>query len=61
MTKFDKFGKIRPFGFLFQTIWFWQVQRRIKAGAKLEDLGIQGCFEAWKIIKNYQGSKIEEI
>jgi hypothetical protein len=22
---------------------------------------VQGCFEAWKVIKKYQGAKIEKI
>jgi hypothetical protein len=61
ITKFGKAIKTGPSDFLFWTIWFWQVQRRIKAGAKLEDLKMQGCFKAWKMIKKYQRAKIEEI
>jgi hypothetical protein len=51
MIKFGKSGKTRLSGLGYRSIRFSQVQRRIKAGDKLEDLKIQGCFEAWKMRK----------
>jgi hypothetical protein len=51
MTKFDKSEKIRLFGFLFRTIRFWQFQGKIKNGAKLEDLKIQGVLRHGKELK----------
>jgi hypothetical protein len=54
MTKFSKFGKNGLSGLGYRSIQFSQDQRRIKARAKLKDLKIQGCFEAWKMIKKYQ-------
>jgi hypothetical protein len=44
MTKFDRPGKTRLSGFLFQNIRFWLVQKRIKTRAKLRDLKIQGIL-----------------
>jgi hypothetical protein len=61
MTKFSKFGKNGLSGLGYRSIQFSQDQRRIKARAKLKDLKIQGCFEAWKMIKKYQWAKMEEI
>jgi hypothetical protein len=61
MIKFGKSRKIGLSGFAFRNIWFLQVQKRTKAGAKLDDLKIQGCFEAWKMRKKHQGAKIKEI
>jgi hypothetical protein len=58
MTKFDRSGKIGPFGFLFRNIRFWLVQRRFKTRAKHEDLRY---FEAWKKAKRCQGTKLEEV
>jgi hypothetical protein len=40
MTKFDKSGKIRLFGFVFWIIRFSQFQNRNMDIAKLEDLKI---------------------
>jgi hypothetical protein len=41
MTKFDKSEKTRPSDFLFQTVRFWQFQRKAKEWAKFEDLKIK--------------------
>jgi hypothetical protein len=40
MSKFDKSRKIGLSGFLFQTIRFWQFQRKTKERVKLKDLKI---------------------
>jgi hypothetical protein len=45
MIKFGKDGKARRSNFVFHNIQFLH-QRRIKAGAKLENLKISECFEA---------------
>jgi hypothetical protein len=45
MRKFDKAKKTRCSGFWFRTFRFWQFQGKVKNGAKLEDLKIQGSFE----------------
>jgi hypothetical protein len=51
MTKFGRFGKTGPSGFLFQSIRFWQVQRRIKIGAKLKYLKIRCVFRLGKRLR----------
>jgi hypothetical protein len=51
MTKFDKCRKIGLFGFLFRNIRFWQVQRRIKTRAKLEDFKIRGVLRHGKRLR----------
>jgi hypothetical protein len=48
MTKFGESGKIELSDFLFQNIRFWQFQGKIKKGAKLQDLKIQGVLSHGK-------------
>jgi hypothetical protein len=48
ITKFDKSKKTRLSTFLFWTIWFWQLQDKIKEGTKLKDLKIQGVLRHGK-------------
>jgi hypothetical protein len=48
-------------GFLFRTIQFWQHQGKTKYGIKLKRFEDQVCFEAWKMSKRYQESRMEEI
>jgi hypothetical protein len=48
MTKFGESEKIELSDFLFQNIRFWQFQGKIKEGAKLQDLKIQGILSHGK-------------
>jgi hypothetical protein len=57
MTKFSKFEKTRLSNFLFQTIQFWQFQDKIKKGAKLKDLKIQGVLRHEKCLKGINESR----
>jgi hypothetical protein len=42
MTKFGKFGKTGPSGFLFWTAQFWQFQSKAKEGAEVVKTGPSG-------------------
>jgi hypothetical protein len=57
MTKFGRSEKIRPSGFLFWNIWFWQFQNRNMTRAKFEDLKIQSILRHEKGLKSIKESR----
>jgi hypothetical protein len=61
MIKFGNVKKIGPFGFLFQTVWFWRFSEQEQRRAKFEDLKIQGVLRYEKNTKRYQGAMMKEI
>jgi hypothetical protein len=60
MTKFGRSGKTGPSHFLFRSIWFYQVQRRIKTAAKFEYLKIQGVLRHENRLRGVKGPRWEK-
>jgi hypothetical protein len=59
-AKFGRSGKTGRFGFLFWNIRFSHVHRRIKDKSQTRRFKNSRHFEAWKMTKKHQGTKIEE-
>jgi hypothetical protein len=61
VTKFGKYEKIGPFGFLFWTIRFWQFLEQEHDSSYTQRFDYPRSFEAWKRDKKHQEANMKEI